>query len=115
MIDTTIYERAIAHYPHLSTIKDEKILCQQLCRLAAVPTITPSEYWQIAAVAESGTASKQTAQDRYAAKAIRRYAININRNTDADILEHLEKLDNVQGYIKALIRADLAQKENRLR
>lgn len=53
---------------------------------------------------------RQTPQDRYAAKAIRRYAININRNTDADILEHLEKLDNVQGYIKALIRSDLERK-----
>ena len=52
----------------------------------------------------------QTPQDRYAAKAIRRYAININRNTDADILDHLEKLDNVQGYIKALIRSDLERK-----
>lgn len=50
---------------------------------------------------------RPTPQDRYAAKAIRRYALNLNRNTDADILEHLEKLDNVQGYIKALIRSDL--------
>lgn len=48
-----------------------------------------------------------TPQERYAAKAIRRFNINVNRNTDADILEHLEKLDNVQGYIKALIRADM--------
>lgn len=49
----------------------------------------------------------QTPQYRYAAKAIRRYALNLNRNTDADILARLEKLDNVQGYIKALIRADI--------
>ena len=53
---------------------------------------------------------RQTPQDRYAAKAIRRYVLNLNRNTDPDILDHLEKLDNVQGYIKALIRSDLERK-----
>lgn len=53
---------------------------------------------------------RQTPQDRYAAKALRRYQLSVNRNTDADILAHLETLDNVQGYLKALIRADLAQK-----
>lgn len=106
-MDKTIYDRAIAHYPHLATIKDERTLCRQLCRLATVPTITAAEYWQIAAIAESSGIPKQTPQDRYAAKAIRRYALNLNRNTDADILEHLEKLDNVQGYIKALIRSDM--------
>ena len=29
------------------------------------------------------------------------------RTTDADILAHLEKQPNKQGYIKALIRADM--------
>ena len=52
---------------------------------------------------------RKTPQERYAAKAIRRFVININRNTDSDILEHLEQMDNVQGYIKALIRADIAK------
>jgi hypothetical protein len=27
---------------------------------------------------------------------------------DTDILKHIEELDNIQGYIKALIRADIA-------
>lgn len=31
----------------------------------------------------------------------------LNNNTDADILEHLKKQENRQGYIKALIRADI--------
>lgn len=35
--------------------------------------------------------------------------INLNKNTDPDILEHLEAMDNVQGYIKSLIRADIAK------
>lgn len=47
-----IYERAVAHFPHLTTVKDAKHFCRQLCLLAAVPTITPTEYYRIAAVAE---------------------------------------------------------------
>jgi len=35
--------------------------------------------------------------------------LNLNKNTDPDILHHLEALDNVQGYIKSLIRADIAK------
>lgn len=49
-----IYDRAVARYPHLSTIKDAKTLCQNLCRLAAVATISPVEYWRIADVANGG-------------------------------------------------------------
>ena len=33
--------------------------------------------------------------------------LNLNRQTDADIIERLEKEPNIQGYIKALIRSDL--------
>lgn len=36
-----------------------------------------------------------------------------NLNTDADILAHLESLDNVQGYVKQLIRADIAKRRPR--
>lgn len=32
----------------------------------------------------------------------------LNNKYDADILEHLKKQENMQGYIKALIRADIA-------
>lgn len=49
------------------------------------------------------------AQARYNAKTRRRVALNLNTNTDPDILEHLEKLDNVQGYLKRLIREDMAK------
>ena len=31
-----------------------------------------------------------------------------NIKTDADILEHLKRQTNIQGYIKTLIRADIA-------
>lgn len=36
--------------------------------------------------------------------------VKLNRKTDADILEHLGTIGNKQGYIKALIRADIARK-----
>lgn len=45
--------------------------------------------------------------DRYDRKNTTRLYIKLNNNTDADILEALSKIDNKQGYIKALIRADL--------
>lgn len=41
-------------------------------------------------------------------------SFKINMNTDADIYEKLMSLDNRQGYIKELIRADLQrEKEER--
>ncbi len=37
----------------------------------------------------------------------------LNSKTDADILAKLESVGNKQGYIKALIRADIAQEAQR--
>ena len=39
---------------------------------------------------------------------IRRYGLKYNIHTDADIIAHLEKQSSIQGYIKQLIRADIA-------
>lgn len=36
--------------------------------------------------------------------------LKLNNNTDADILEKLASVTSKQGYIKYLIRADLASK-----
>ena len=33
--------------------------------------------------------------------------MKLNLKTDADILEHLAKQENVQGYLKRLIREDM--------
>lgn len=49
-----IYDRAIAHYPHLSHVKTARPFCFALCQLAATPTISPLEYWAIARVANGG-------------------------------------------------------------
>lgn len=54
--------------------------------------------------------SKYAAQDRYNKLTRRRYVINLNKNTDQDIIDHLDQLDNVQGYIKELIRANVNKK-----
>lgn len=53
------------------------------------------------------TKGKTTAQDRYNAKNLRQFMVKINRATEPELLEYLESKDNVQGYIKSLIRADL--------
>lgn len=52
-----------------------------------------------------------TPQIRYAKNAIKRIRVDLNRNTDQDILEHLEQISNMTGYIKALIRADMAKQK----
>lgn len=45
---------------------------------------------------------------KYQKEKMRRIALNLVKTTDADIIEKLESVDNMQGYIKALIRADIA-------
>lgn len=37
---------------------------------------------------------------------VKQIKLSLNRKTDADIIEILENCDNVQGYIKELIRKD---------
>lgn len=43
----------------------------------------------------------------------RQVALQLNKFHDADILEHLDKQSNKQGYIKALIRADIEKGERK--
>ena len=40
---------------------------------------------------------------------IRRYGLKYNIRTDADIIAQLEKQPSMQGYIKRLIREDIAR------
>ena len=56
------------------------------------------------------TDAVRNAQKRYDAAMTRRVVVKLNRRTDADILDYMEGLDNMQGYIKDLIRADMAEK-----
>lgn len=61
---------------------------------------------------KGATSGRQTAQERYDAKNAVRMSLKLNRNTDADVLARLAEQTSKQGYIKALIRADIA-KENK--
>ena len=56
------------------------------------------------------TAAQKKAQKRYDEAnrdKFRMVHLKLNRETDADIIEKLENSQNIQGYIKALIRADI--------
>ncbi|WP_458397843.1 hypothetical protein [Anaerotignum sp.] len=46
---------------------------------------------------------------KYNAKNVKQIKLNLNKKTDADIIEALEAVPNTQGYIKELIRRDLNQ------
>lgn len=50
-------------------------------------------------------------QARYDATHTARVTLKLNTATDADILAKLASVDSKQGYIKSLIRADLAKSE----
>lgn len=50
---------------------------------------------------------RSISQLRYDRKATKCFSLKFNYKTDADILKHLSAIQNVQGYIKSLIRADI--------
>ena len=50
-----------------------------------------------------------TAKLRWDAEHTTQIKLKLNDRTDADILARLEKVGNKQGYIKELIRADMAR------
>ena len=47
---------------------------------------------------------------KYKKSNTKQIALRLNYNTDADILEKIENVENTQGYIKSLIRADIEKK-----
>ena len=53
------------------------------------------------------TEAKRRAIRKYDAVKTKQYHLKLNTGTDAEIIEHLSKLTNVQGYIKELIKKDL--------
>ena len=57
------------------------------------------------------SAAHNRATTKYNAVNTERVYIRLNKKTDADILQYLDSLDNKQGYIKDLIRADIAKKK----
>ena len=58
-------------------------------------------------------AGKERPQEKFDRLNSRRYVIKVMLNTERDILERLEQEPNKAGYIKQLIRQDIArEKEN---
>lgn len=58
---------------------------------------------------EKDMTTKYPAQQKYDRANTRTFGIKINRRTDPDIMEKLESLDNITGYIKQLIRDDIVK------
>ena len=53
--------------------------------------------------------AKKRANERYDAENTVQVKMKLNKNTDADIIEWLAGISNRQGYLKELIRADMAK------
>jgi hypothetical protein len=51
------------------------------------------------------------ANKRYNKENTKVYAVRLVINTEQDIINQLESVDNKSGYIKSLIRADIARRE----
>ena len=47
--------------------------------------------------------AQKAAQKRYDKKNRRKFTINLNYNTDADLIAMLETRENVQGFIKQVL------------
>lgn len=56
------------------------------------------------------TESKRKANAKYDEKSTTQFKMKLNLKTDADILQKLNEVENKQGYIKSLIRADIKDK-----
>lgn len=53
------------------------------------------------------TEAQIKAQAKYDAANTKQFHLKLNRNTDWDVIDKLNSVPNMQGYIKKLIRADL--------
>ncbi len=55
------------------------------------------------------TEAEKSAKSKYDARTAKHYSLKLNKNTDKDLIEYLEKQSNIQGYLKELIRKDMAR------
>lgn len=51
------------------------------------------------------------AQMKYGKEKTRRYTISAMINTEQDIIQKLDSVENKNGYIKALIKADISKSD----
>ena len=47
----------------------------------------------------------------YQKRNVKRIPFNLNLSTDADIIAHIQQINNVNGYLKELIRQDINRKK----
>lgn len=51
--------------------------------------------------------AKKAAKARYDAKTAYKVSLKLNVNTDADLIDLLQRQPNIQGYLKELIRKEI--------
>lgn len=56
------------------------------------------------------TKAQIKASNKYDKENTKQVSLRLNKKTDSDILNHLETVGSKQGYIKELIRKDMASK-----
>lgn len=56
---------------------------------------------------------KYEAQSRYDKKNTVSYSMKLNKNTDADVITHMDRQDNKQGYLKNLVIHDMIRVSNK--
>lgn len=53
------------------------------------------------------------AQEAWKRDNTRHYGMRMNKNTDADVIEQLDKQPSIQGYIKRLVREDIERERSK--
>ena len=61
-------------------------------------------------MANKSTESQIKASIRYNKENTVQISLKLNRSTDSDLIDSLNRVTNKQGYIKELIRRDIAKK-----
>lgn len=61
-------------------------------------------------MANKSTESQIIASIRYNKENTVQISLKLNRSTDAELIDSLNRVTNKQGYIKELIRRDIAKK-----
>lgn len=61
-------------------------------------------------MANKSTESQISASVKYNKENTVQISLKLNRSTDADLIDSLNRVTNKQGYIKELIRRDIAEK-----
>lgn len=64
-------------------------------------------------MSRTNTEARKAAVRKYDAANTRQYHLKLNLKTDADIIARFDKVDSIQGYIKALVRDDIAWGERK--